>query len=79
MNAFHVCGGILALWAVTVFILGVTREDFPGTPGATRLVGAISVVLALAAIGTAIYTGATEEEEHEDEGGEAAALLLPSL
>ena len=74
MNAFHVCGGIFAIWAVTVFFLGVTREDFPKTEGATRLVGAISVVLALLAIGSAIYTGATEEEEHEEEGAAAHAL-----
>ncbi len=74
MNAFHVCGSLFAIWAIVVFFLGVTREDFPSTSGATRLVGAISVVLALAAVGTAIYTGATDEPEHEEEGAEAHAL-----
>ena len=76
MNAFHVCGGLLALWALVVSFLGITREDFPTTDGAARLVGAVSVVLTLLAIGTALYTGATEEEE-EPEGGEEAALVRP--
>ena len=76
MNAFHVCGGLLALWALVVSFLGITREDFPTTDGAARLVGAVSVVLTLLAIGTALYSGATEEEE-EPEGGDEAALLHP--
>jgi hypothetical protein len=77
VNAFHVCGGILAIWALLVSFLGITREEFPKSAAAARLVGAISVVLAVAAIGTAIYTSAAEEEE-EEEGGEEAALVLPS-
>jgi hypothetical protein len=73
VNAYHVCGGLFALWAVLVSFLGITREEFPGS--AARLVGAISVLLAIATIGSAIYTGATEDEE---EGGEhEAALILP--
>jgi uncharacterized membrane protein len=74
VNAFHVCGVLLAAWAVIVSILGITRADFPGDDGAARIVGAISVVLVLAAIGTALYTSATEEHEGE---AEAAVLALP--
>jgi hypothetical protein len=73
VNAFHLCGILFAVWAVTVAFLGISRESFPGTEGAARAVGAISVLLAAAAIGTAIYTSATEEEE---EGGEEQALVL---
>ena len=73
---FHVCGGLLALWALVASFLGITREDFPSTDGAARIVGAISVVLTMLAIGTALYTSATEEEE-EPEGGEEAALVRP--
>lgn len=77
MNAFHVCGAMLAIWAIVLFVLGVTREDFPGTSGATRLVCLMSVLLTVLAIGSAIYTGATEEEEHEPaEAG--AAIGLPT-
>jgi hypothetical protein len=76
VNAYHVCGGLLALWAVLVSVVGVTREDFPSSSGSARLVALVSVLLALATIGSAIYTGATEED---DEGGEnEAAFVLGS-
>jgi hypothetical protein len=75
VNAYHVCGVLFAIWAVIVSFLGITREDFPGTAGGARLVALVSVLLALATIGSAIYTGATEDEE---EHGEEAALLLGS-
>jgi hypothetical protein len=75
VNAFHVCGIIFAAWALLVSFLGITRENFPASAGAARLVGAVSVLLAVAAIGTAIYTTANEEEEGE--GGEGAAAVLP--
>jgi hypothetical protein len=71
VNAFHVCGALLAVWAVLVSYLGITHENFPGS--AERLVGAISVLLVLAAIGSAIYIGATEEED-EGHGAEAALI-----
>lgn len=74
VNAFHVMGGILAVWALLVSFLGVTRENFPATKRAERLVAAISVVLVAAAIGAAVITGANEEDE---EGGGEAALVLP--
>ena len=73
MNAFHVCGGLFAVWAVVLSFLGITREDFPATPGAERLIATVSILLAVAAIGTAIYTSATEEE---DEGGGEQAVML---
>lgn len=76
MNAFHVLGGLLAIWALVVSFLGVTREGFPGSKRSERLVGAISIVLVLLAISAGIITSATEEEE-EGEGGEEAALVLP--
>ncbi len=75
MNAFHVCGGILVLWAVLVSVMGIVSEDFPKSDGVARLVSGISVILVAAAIGTAIYTSATEEHEGGDEGEHA--LVLP--
>jgi hypothetical protein len=68
VNAFHVCGGLFVVWAVLVSYLGIRREDFPGSEAGGRVVGAISVILAAAAIGTAIYTSAVEEEHEEGEG-----------
>ena len=74
MNAFHVVGGILAIWAILVTFLGVTREDFPASQGAERVVTAISVLLALGAIGSAIYVGATEGDE---DAAEKTAFVVP--
>jgi len=71
VTGFYIAGIALAAWALVVTAVGVMREDFPGSPGATRLVGAISVLLVVAAIGSAIYLSATEE--HEPEGEHAAA------
>jgi hypothetical protein len=76
VNAFHVCGALFAAWAVTVAVLGITRENFPGSAAAERAVGAISIVLAAAAIGTAIYVGATEDK-NEGGKGDKQSLLLP--
>jgi hypothetical protein len=67
VNAFHVCGALFAIWALVVSFLGITRESFPSTDGAARGVGLISVVLCLAAIGTAIYTSATAEHGSDEE------------
>jgi hypothetical protein len=74
VNAYHVCGALFALWAVVVSFLGITREDFPANAGTQRLVATISILLALATIGSAIYTGATEDDD-ESGGGDQAAVL----
>ena len=62
MNAFHVIGGLTAIWAVLVAIIGIKKEDFPG--GAEKIVGAISVVLVVSAISAAVITAANEKDEH---------------
>ena len=67
MEGFYFAGGALAVWALIVSFLGIVREDFPATRTAARLVGAISIVLVVAAIGSAIYLSATEEEEAGEE------------
>ncbi len=70
VEGFYIVGGALAVWALLVSALGVMREDFPSTRAATRLVGAISIVLVIGAVGTAIYLSATVE--HEPKGEHAA-------
>jgi hypothetical protein len=74
VEPFYFAGGTLAGWALLVTAIGVTREDFPRTPRATKLVGAISILLVITTIGLAIYLSATEEEDKG--GGEQAALFL---
>jgi hypothetical protein len=55
-TAFYICGGLLAAWAVVVALLGLSRVDFPGNRGAERGVTAISAVLVVAAMATAVIT-----------------------
>jgi hypothetical protein len=70
VTAFHVIGGLTALWAVVVAGLGITREDFP-RGAAEKVVGAISVLLVAGAISAAILTSETEGG-HEGGGGHEA-------
>ncbi|MGI8945356.1 MAG: hypothetical protein ACR2GL_03845 [Thermoleophilaceae bacterium] len=78
MNAFHVMGGLLALWALLVSFLGVTREGFPASKGSERAVMAVSATLVLCAVGSAVLTAVEERhEEEEHEAAEPAALVLP--
>ncbi len=42
---FYIAGGLLALWAVIVAAIGLSRPDFPGKQAAARGVMAISVFL----------------------------------
>lgn len=72
MNAFHVIGALFALWAITLAAVGITRENFPGTGLRAVAVGAVSVVLAVSAIGAGIITSAAEDE-NEEEAGQAPA------
>jgi hypothetical protein len=77
VSAFYICGGILAGWALLVSFLGVTRENFPATKRAERAVGAISVLLVVGAIGSAVVSSAVEEEDEKELERQEEALLLP--
>jgi plastocyanin len=68
ITAFHIVGGILALWAVVLTALGVTREDFPGKGAGQKIVMAISAVLVAGAIGTAIGTAKDAPKPGEEAG-----------
>jgi hypothetical protein len=72
VNAFHVFGALFAAWAVIVSFVGITREEFPASATAARTVGAVSVLLAIATVASAIISSANEEHE----GGEEQALVL---
>ena len=70
MNAFHIVGILLAVWAVVLAGLGIRRPSFPESAGGERAVRAISIVLIAGAIGAAIVTSALEDEDepHAEEG-----------
>ena len=54
---FYICGGLLVVWALVVSAMGIrAHESFPPTQSAARGVMAISVVLILLAMGSAVIT-----------------------
>jgi plastocyanin len=54
---YYIAGGALVAWALIVSIgLGLRRPDFPGTAAGQRAVMAISAVLVLATLATAVIT-----------------------
>lgn len=55
-TAFYVLGGALAVWAVVVSAIGMSRATFPGSAGGERGVAAISVLLVAAAMVAVIVT-----------------------
>jgi hypothetical protein len=55
-NAFHGAGIALAVWAVIVAVLGFMSSSFPKNDGGVRAVMAITVLLVVGSIATAITT-----------------------
>ena len=54
---FYICGGLLAVWAVVVSAIGIrSHETFPATQSAFRGVIAISTVLVVLAMASAVIT-----------------------
>ena len=73
VNAYYVCGVLFAAWAVILSFVGITRETSPPHPEPSGRLRVVSVLLAVATIGSAIYTGATEDK---DEGGSHDQALV---
>jgi hypothetical protein len=53
---FFILGGLLVVWAVALAALGLSRPGFPASAGGGRAVMAISFVMIVLAIGSAIAT-----------------------
>lgn len=56
-TAFYLGGGLLAVWAVVLALIGLSRPGFPSSAGAARGVYGISALLVVLAMATAIGTG----------------------
>jgi uncharacterized cupredoxin-like copper-binding protein len=57
---FYIAGGLLALWALVLSLgIGLRRADFPSSLTQQRAVMAISAVLALVAVATAVITSSS--------------------
>ena len=57
---FYLAGGALAVWAVVLSAIGLTRPNFPGNTSGQRGVIAISLVLVVIAIAMAVHTSTFE-------------------
>lgn len=55
-TAFYVAAGVFAAWAVLIGAFGVLRPAFPRGDGGGRAVMAVSGVLMLATLATAVIT-----------------------
>jgi hypothetical protein len=55
-TAFYILGGAAAVWAIILFALGMRSATFPGSAAAQRGVIAISVVLVISAMASAVLT-----------------------
>jgi plastocyanin len=64
---FYIAGGALAVWAVVLAALGITRPGFPGSRAGRRGVVAASALLVVTTMTAAVATAGEEGE------GEAAA------
>jgi plastocyanin len=73
ITAFHIIGGLLAIWAVVLTALGVMREDFPGKGRGAAIVMGISAVLVVGTIGAAIGT-AKDAPKAGEEAGKAGGV-----
>ena len=65
ITAFHIAGGILAIWAVVVSAIGIMRKDFPGSGVLEKLVITVTAILVVGTVGTAIGTSGEEGPESE--------------
>jgi plastocyanin len=70
---FYICGALFAAWAVVLAFLGLSRSSFPGNRTGQLAVIGITVVLAAAAIGTALGTASTEKPGNEAQANTGAA------
>jgi hypothetical protein len=55
-TAFYILGGAAAAWAIILFAVGMRSETFPRSAGAQRGVIAISVLVVIGAMASAVLT-----------------------
>ncbi len=53
---FYIAGGFLAIYAVALAAVGLTRPSFPGNGGGARAVMGLSFLLVVVAIAMAVVT-----------------------
>jgi hypothetical protein len=53
---FYILGLVAAAWAIALFAVGMRSPSFPGSPGAQRGVIAVSVLVVVGAMASAVLT-----------------------
>jgi hypothetical protein len=53
---FYILGGAAAVWAITLFVVGMRTPTFPSSPGAQRGVIAVSVLLVVGTMASSVLT-----------------------
>jgi hypothetical protein len=53
---FFIAGGVFVVWAMTLFLVGMRNDSFPGGQTAARAAMTVSIVLMAAAMATAVIT-----------------------
>jgi hypothetical protein len=53
---FYILGALAAVWAIALFAVGMRSPTFPSSQAAQRGVIAVSVVIVLAAMASAVLT-----------------------
>jgi plastocyanin len=74
---FYLVGGVLVAWAVILSAIGLSRADFPGSPGRARAVMAISAVLVVGTVTSAVLTSSTHHHEAAAKGPEPVPAAGP--
>ena len=54
--AFYILGGLAAVWAIALFLIGMSRQNFPGSKAAQGVVTLISVLVVAAAMTSAVLS-----------------------
>jgi plastocyanin len=76
---YYVAGGALVAWALIVSLaLGLRRPEFPGDAAGQRIVIAISVVLVLATVSTAVITSGSTPKSEASAASAAPSTSTPA-
>jgi plastocyanin len=75
---FYIAGGVLVVWALVLSLgIGLRRPDFPGSLAGQRAVVAVTAVLVLAAVSSAVLTAGTPAKSEPVSAGVAPEQLAP--
>ncbi len=78
-TAYYIAGGVLVAWALFVSLgLGLRKPNFPGSAGGQRAVMAITALLVLGAVSTAVLTSGGAESAGAESGSTTTATAESS-